>query len=183
MKIARYIEPDWHHYCVQYHDFKPFCRTLDDLMNADADRKFSYLATWDASKETALALEEKIRSHMKVADHVYVDFGEPLLHYKAPTGGDYHSTPHFINKFNKESIKQLFMNEYLYRVDKNMIIGKEHKSELVEILQKLPDIFDVSEFKEASNLSRKYAIPYLEFLDKCLYTSKINSSGKRKKLV
>ena len=88
-----------------------------------------------------------------------------------------------VNKFNKESIKELFMNEYLYRVDKNIIIGKEHKSELVEILQKLPDIFDVSEFKEASNLSRKYAIPYLEFLDKCLYTSKINSSGKRKKLV
>ena len=88
-----------------------------------------------------------------------------------------------INKFNKESIKELFMNEYLYRVDKNIIIGKEHKSELVEILKKLPDIFDVSEFKEASNLSRKYAIPYLEFLDKCLYTSKINSSGKRKKLV
>ena len=88
-----------------------------------------------------------------------------------------------INKFNKESIKELFMNEYLYRVDKNIIIGKEHKSELVEILKKLPDNFDVSEFKEVSNLSRKYAIPYLEFLDKCLYTSKIDSSGKRKKLV
>ena len=88
-----------------------------------------------------------------------------------------------INKFNKESIKELFMGEYLYRVDKNIIIGKEHKSQLLEILQKLPDIFDVSEFKEASNLSRKYAIPYLEFLDKCLYTSKIDHSGKRKKLV
>jgi len=88
-----------------------------------------------------------------------------------------------INKFNKESIKELFMNEYLYRVDKNIIIGKEHKLELVEILQKLPDNFDISEFKEVSNLSRKYAIPYLEFLDKCLYTSKIDSSGKRKKLV
>ena len=88
-----------------------------------------------------------------------------------------------INKFNKESIKELFMGEYLYRVDKNIIIGKEHKSQLLEILQKLPDIFDVSEFKEASNLSRKYAIPYLEFLDKCLYTSKIDDSGTRKKLV
>ncbi len=88
-----------------------------------------------------------------------------------------------INKFNKESIRELFMSEYLYRIDKNIIIGKEHKSQLVEILQKLPDIFDVSEFKEASNLSRKFAIPYLEFLDKCLYTSKIDGSGKRKKLV
>ena len=88
-----------------------------------------------------------------------------------------------INRFDKESIKELFMNEYLYRVDKNIIISKEHKLQLIDILEKLPDIFDVSEFKEVSKLSRKFAIPYLEFLDKCLYTSKIDSSGKRKKLV
>ena len=88
-----------------------------------------------------------------------------------------------INKFNRQSVKKLFMSEYLYRVDKNIIIGKEHVSKLVDILKKLPDVFDVSEFKEESNLSRKFAIPYLEFLDKYLYTSKIDSSGKRKKLV
>ena len=88
-----------------------------------------------------------------------------------------------INRFDKESIKELFMNEYLYRVDKNIIISKEHKLQLIGILEKLPDIFDVSEFKEVSKLSRKFAIPYLEFLDKYLYTSKIDSSGKRKKLV
>ena len=88
-----------------------------------------------------------------------------------------------INKFDRQSIKKLFMSEYLYRVDKNIIIGKEHVSKLVDILKKLPDVFDVSEFKEESNLSRKFAIPYLEFLDKYLYTSKIDSSGKRKKLV
>ena len=75
------------------------------------------------------------------------------------------------------------MSDYLYRVDKNIIIGKEHISELIDILEKLPDIFDISEFKEESGLSRKFAIPYLEFLDKYLYTSKIDSSGKRKKLV
>ena len=88
-----------------------------------------------------------------------------------------------INKFNRQSVKKLFMSEYLYRVDKNIIIGKEHVSKLVDILKKLPDVFDVSEFKEESNLSRKFAIPYLEFLDKYLYTSKIDSSGKRKKLI
>ena len=88
-----------------------------------------------------------------------------------------------INKFDRQSIKKLFMSEYLYRVDKNIIIGKEHVSKLVDILKKLPDVFDVSEFKEESNLSRKFAIPYLEFLDKYLYTSKIDSSGKRKKLI
>ena len=88
-----------------------------------------------------------------------------------------------INKFDRPSVKKLFMSEYLYRVDKNIIIGKEHISELVDILKKLPDVFDVSEFKQESSLSRKFAIPYLEFLDKYLYTSKIDSSGKRKKLV
>ena len=88
-----------------------------------------------------------------------------------------------ISKFDRESVKKLFMSEYLYRVDKNIIIGKEHISKLVDILKKLPDVFDVSEFKEESNLSRKFAIPYLEFLDKYLYTSKIDSSGKRKKLI
>ena len=88
-----------------------------------------------------------------------------------------------INKFDRQSVKKLFMSEYLYRVDKNIIIGKEHVSKLVDILKKLPDVFDVSEFKEESNLSRKFAIPYLEFLDKYLYTSKIDSSGKRKKLI
>ena len=88
-----------------------------------------------------------------------------------------------VNKFDRESVKKLFMSEYLYRVDKNIIIGKEHISKLVDILKKLPDVFDVSEFKEESNLSRKFAIPYLEFLDKYLYTSKIDSSGKRKKLI
>ena len=88
-----------------------------------------------------------------------------------------------LNKFDRESVKKLFMSEYLYRVDKNIIIGKEHISKLVDILKKLPDVFDVSEFKEESNLSRKFAIPYLEFLDKYLYTSKIDSSGKRKKLI
>ena len=88
-----------------------------------------------------------------------------------------------VNKFDRESVKKLFMSEYLYRIDKNIIIGKEHISKLVDILKKLPDVFDVSEFKEESNLSRKFAIPYLEFLDKYLYTSKIDSSGKRKKLV
>ena len=88
-----------------------------------------------------------------------------------------------INRYDKESIKELFMNEYLYRVNKNIIISKEHKLQLIDILEKLPDIFDVSEFKEVSKLSRKFAIPYLEFLDKYLYTSKIDSSGKRKKLV
>ena len=85
--------------------------------------------------------------------------------------------------FDKESIKTLFMNNYLYRLNKKLIISDQHKSNLIELLKDLPDIFTVKEFKDIANLSRKYAIPYLEFLDNESITVKVEDSGKRKKLV
>ena len=50
------------------------------------------------------------------------------------------------------------------------------------IIDSLPENFSVANFKEKSSLTRKYAIPFLEFLDKELITKKINSSGLRKKI-
>jgi selenocysteine-specific elongation factor len=88
-----------------------------------------------------------------------------------------------LSKFDKESIKTLFMNNYLYRLNKKLIISDQHKSNLIELLKDLPDIFTVKEFKDIANLSRKYAIPYLEFLDNESITVKVEDSGKRKKLV
>ena len=88
-----------------------------------------------------------------------------------------------LSKYDKESIKTLFMNNYLYRLNKKLIISDQHKSNLIELLKDLPDVFTVKEFKEIANLSRKYAIPYLEFLDSESLTAKIEDSGKRKKLV
>ena len=44
------------------------------------------------------------------------------------------------------------------------------------------DNFSVKDFKEQSSLTRKYAIPFLEFLDKEFVTKKIDSSGLRKKI-
>jgi selenocysteine-specific elongation factor len=75
------------------------------------------------------------------------------------------------------------MNKYLYRLNKKLIISDQHKSNLIELLKDLPDIFTVKEFKDIANLSRKYAIPYLEFLDNESLTVKVEDSGKRKKLV
>ena len=46
----------------------------------------------------------------------------------------------------------------------------------------MPDKFSVKDFKGKSNLSRKYAIPYLELLDKIGITQKIDKAGSRKKL-
>ena len=75
------------------------------------------------------------------------------------------------------------MNNYLYRINKKLIISDHHKNTLIELLKDLPDIFTVKEFKDIASLSRKYAIPYLEFLDNESLTAKIEDSGKRKKLV
>ena len=74
------------------------------------------------------------------------------------------------------------MNGCLFRVSKNIVISKDHKNQLIEIINSLPNNFSVTDFKEKSSLTRKYAIPFLEFLDKELVTKKIDSNGIRKKL-
>ena len=75
---------------------------------------------------------------------------------------------------DSEAIKTLFMNGYLFRVSEKLIISKNQRSDLIKIIEKLPQDFSVKEFKEVSNLSRKYTIPFLEFLDRQLITKKIN---------
>ena len=87
-----------------------------------------------------------------------------------------------LKKYDTEAIKSLFMNGCLFRVTKNIVISEDHKNQLTEIIDSLPDKFSVTDFKEQSSLTRKYAIPYLEFLDKELVTQKIDSSGLRTKI-
>ena len=63
-----------------------------------------------------------------------------------------------------------------------MVISEDQKNQLLKIVDSLPNNFSVTDFKEQSSLTRKYAIPYLEFLDKELVTQKIDSSGLRAKI-
>jgi len=88
-----------------------------------------------------------------------------------------------LNDYDKESVKSLFLAEKIYRISENIIIADFHFETLLKHINKLPDEFTVSDFKDQTNLSRKYAIPMLELLDKKLVTSKINTSGDRKKLI
>ena len=88
-----------------------------------------------------------------------------------------------LKNYDSEAIKSLFMNGYLFRVSKKLIISKEHKEDLIKIVEKLPQDFSVADFKEASKLSRKYTIPFLEFLDREAITKKINSNGLRRKII
>ena len=46
-------------------------------------------------------------------------------------------------------------------------------------VEQLPKVFNVSEFKTITGLSRKYAIPLLELLDSRKITKKIDSEGSR----
>ena len=87
-----------------------------------------------------------------------------------------------LRKYNTEAIKSLFMNGCLFRISKNIIISEDQKDQLMEVINSLPDNFSVTDFKEQSSLTRKYAIPYLEFLDKELVTKKVDSSGLRTKI-
>ena len=87
-----------------------------------------------------------------------------------------------LRKYDTDAIKSLFMNGCLFRVSKNIVISDDQKIQLMEIIDSLPENFSVTDFKKQSSLTRKYAIPYLEFLDKELITKKIDSSGLRTKI-
>ena len=85
-------------------------------------------------------------------------------------------------EFDRNDMKSLFISKKIYRVDSKIIISDKHLKQLVEIIGFMPDKFSVKDFKDKSNLSRKYAIPYLELLDKIGVTQKTDKAGSRKKL-
>ena len=85
-------------------------------------------------------------------------------------------------EFDRNNLRDLFLSEKIYRVDSKIIISDVHLKQLVEIIELMPNEFSVKEFKDKTSLSRKYAIPYLELLDKIGVTQKIDKVGSRKKL-
>ena len=87
-----------------------------------------------------------------------------------------------LKNYDSEAVKSLFMNGYLFRVSEKLIISKDQRRDLIKIIKLLPREFSVKEFKDLSKLSRKYAIPFLEFLDKQLITKKINNEGLRRRI-
>ena len=105
-----------------------------------------------------------------------------LAKIKSELGNELNVSPVDLRIYDTKAVKSLFMNGCLFRVSKNIVISEDQKDQLIEIIDSLPDNFSVTDFKEQSSLTRKYAIPFLEFLDKELVTRKIDSSGLRKKI-
>ena len=119
----------------------------------------------------------------QIVENKILDIDSQLLaELKSQLGNALNVNEVDLRKYNTEAIKSLFMNGCLFRVTKNIVISEDHKNQLTEIIDSLPDKFSVTDFKEQSSLTRKYAIPYLEFLDKELVTKKIDSSGLRTKI-
>ena len=119
----------------------------------------------------------------QIVDNKILDIDSQLLsELKSQLGNALNVNEVDLKKYDTEAIKSLFMNGCLFRVTKNIVISEDHKNQLTEIIDSLPGKFSVTDFKEQSSLTRKYAIPYLEFLDKELVTQKIDSSGLRTKI-
>ena len=119
----------------------------------------------------------------QIVENKILDIDSQLLaELKSQLGNALNVNEVDLRKYDTEAIKSLFMNGCLFRVTKNIVISEDHKNQLTEIIDSLPDKFSVTDFKEQSSLTRKYAIPYLEFLDKELVTQKIDSSGLRTKI-
>ena len=118
-----------------------------------------------------------------IVENKILDVDSQLLEeIKSELGNELNVSAIDLRKYDTEAVKSLFMNGCLFRVSKNIVISKDQKSQLIEIIDSLPNNFSVTDFKEQSSLTRKHAIPFLEFLDRELVTKKIDSSGLRKKL-
>ena len=124
----------------------------------------------------------KIRKD-QIFENKILDVDNQLLAIiKSELGNELNVSPIDLRIYDTKAVKSLFMNGCLFRVSKNIVISKDQKNQLIEIIDSLPDNFSVTDFKEQSSLTRKYAIPFLEFLDKEMVTRKIDTSGLRKKI-
>ena len=117
-------------------------------------------------------VEENTLENLRTLDLIYKELGNDL------------SVPDIdLKKFDREIVKNLFLNGNLIRVSKNILYTEEHMQRVKAVIQRLPSTFTVGQFKSESGLSRKYTIPLLEILDNKQITKKIDSDGLREKLV
>jgi len=141
-----------------------------------------YIEEKELKKIIAIFKSIKIQNN-QIVENKILDIDSKLLEeLKFELGNSLNVNEVDLRKYNTEAVKSLFMNGCLFRVSKNIIISEDQKKQLIEVIDSLPDNFSVTDFKEQSSLTRKYAIPYLEFLDKELVTKKVDSSGLRTKI-
>ena len=133
---------------------------------------FYYFDDLSINENQIKFVEENSLENLKTLDLIYKELGADL------------SVPDIdLKKFDREIVKNLFLNGKLIRVSKNILYTEEHMQRVKAVIQQLPSRFTVGQFKNESGLSRKYTIPLLEILDNKQITKKINSDGLREKLI
>ena len=140
----------------------------------EADIKYLFAAFNDVSvKENQIKLNtDNTEEDKKVLKLISKELGREL---KVPDIN--------LQKFDREVVKNLFLQDKLIRISKNILYTDNHFKELLRIIEQLPTTFTISEFKSLSGLSRKYTIPILEILDSKQIIKKIDSDGTRQKLL
>jgi len=133
---------------------------------------FYYFDDLSINENQIKLVEENSLENLKTLDLIYKELGADL------------SVPDIdLKKFDREIVKNLFLNGKLIRVSKNILYTEEHMQRVKAVIQQLPSTFTVGQFKNESGLSRKYTIPLLEILDNKQITKKIDSDGLREKLI
>lgn len=133
---------------------------------------FNYFDDLSINENQIKLVEENTLENLRTLDLIYKELGNDL------------SVPDIdLKKFDREIVKNLFLNGNLIRVSKNILYTEEHMQRVKAVIQRLPSTFTVGQFKSESGLSRKYTIPLLEILDNKQITKKIDSDGLREKLV
>ena len=133
---------------------------------------FYYFDDLSINENQIKLVEENSLKNLKTLDLIYKELGADL------------SVPDIdLKKFDREIVKNLFLNGKLIRVSKNILYTEEHMQRVKAVIQQLPSTFTVGQFKNESGLSRKYTIPLLEILDNKQITKKIDSDGLREKLI
>ena len=133
---------------------------------------FYYFDDLSINENQIKLVKENSLDNLKTLDLIYKELGADL------------SVPDIdLKKFDREIVKNLFLNGKLIRVSKNILYTEEHMQRVKAVIQQLPSTFTVGQFKNESGLSRKYTIPLLEILDNKQITKKIDSDGLREKLI
>jgi len=65
-----------------------------------------------------------------------------------------------------EHLHLLVRTQRLVQLTPDLVLLPEQVETMVETMRALPDVFTVAEFRDATGLSRKYAVPFLEWADK-----------------
>ena len=133
---------------------------------------FYYFDDLSINENQIKLVEENSSENLKTLDLIYKELGDDLSVQDID-----------LKKFDREIVKNLFLNGKLIRVSKNILYTEEHMKRVKDVIQQLPSTFTIGQFKSESGLSRKYTIPLLEILDNKQITKKIDSDGLREKLV